>query len=498
MLLPIAGGTISYFYSINQAKVYEAKTTLLVQQRRAGNEAGVSDFNLSQQLAKTFGRQVESTPFLERVSSKSDVSLSLGKLQKMVSSSTDRQPPTVDVKVQHTDPRFAYETANMLGAEFIEYVLELRLTEIAKLQAAAASQGLVNVQDMVSGQFGLIDSLSVLEPASIPNRPVLPQTSQNLLIGIVLGMALGVGTALFLNSLSDTVRDAEELSKKYGVTALGTVFKWASNEFEDNDLVTAKAPSSGYSESFKQVRANIQFATTNLNGNVLIVTSPGPSEGKTTVISNLAVSFSQLGKKIIVIDGDMRRPATHRLLVESGAREPGLSNYLSDSTVEIKDVIHKSPVDGIQVIPGGPIPPNPSELLESERMSTMIEGARKLVDIVLIDSPPVLVVADGPILSSKGDGVVLVVDGFSTRSSSLKATIESLQASNANVIGAVINKLKRARFGYRYSYPYYYDYYYYGYGQNTKGKHSNRSKTGIGRPIKWLKSMFSRSDGSKS
>ena len=119
--------------------MYEAKTTLLVQQRRAGNEAGVSDFNLSQQLAKTFGRQVESTPFLERVSSKSDVSLSLGKLQKMVSSSTDRQPPTVDVKVQHTDPRFAYETANMLGAEFIEYVLELRLTEIAKLQAAAAS-----------------------------------------------------------------------------------------------------------------------------------------------------------------------------------------------------------------------------------------------------------------------------------------------------------------------------------------------------------------------
>ena len=498
MLLPISGGAISYFYSINQAKVYEAKTTLLVQQRRAGNEAGVSDFNLSQQLATTFGRQVESTPFLERVSLKPDVPLGLGKLQSMVSSSTGRQPPTVDVKVQHTDPKFAYETANMLGAEFIEYVLELRLTEIAKLQAAAASQGLINVQDMVSGQFGLIDSLSVLEPASIPRRPVLPQTNQNLIVGILLGLALGVGTALFLNSLSDTVRDAEELSKKYGVTALGTVFKWRSSEFEFDDLVTAKAPSSGYSESFKQVRANIQFATTNLNGNALIVTSPGPGEGKTTVISNLAVSFSQLGKKIMVIDGDMRRPATHRLLIESGNREPGLSNYLSDPTVKINDVIHKSTINGIHIIPGGPIPPNPSELLESPRMAHIIEAAKKMADIVLIDSPPVLVVADGPILSSKGDGVVLVVDGFSTRSSSLKATIESLHASNANVIGAVINKLRRARFGYRYSYPYYYDYYYYGYGQNAKGKHSNRSKTGMGRPIKWLKSMFSKSDSPNS
>ena len=151
-----------YFYSANQEKVYEARASLLVQQRRMGLEPRVN-FSVSQELADTYSRQVRSTPFLERLAQDPDVTLSAGRLRGMVSASTGSRPPTVEIKVKDSDPVLAYTTADKVAEEFIDYVVELRLAEIGRLQTAAVAQGLSNVPGLISAQYGLIDSLTILD-----------------------------------------------------------------------------------------------------------------------------------------------------------------------------------------------------------------------------------------------------------------------------------------------------------------------------------------------
>ena len=388
-------------------------------------------------------------------------------------------------------------TADVVAREFIDYVIEQRLAEIARLQAAAAAQGITNVQDLVAAQFTLVDSLLLLEPVVVPSRPIDRGTRQSVLVGVVLGALLAMGGALLLYNLQDTVRNPDEVHERFGVTVLGTVFKWSPQFVEDNELIVWKAPTSGFSESFRQMRANLQFATANKPGQVYMITSPGPEEGKSTIICNLAVALAQSGKRVVIVDGDLRRPSVHSRF-QPTTREPGLSNYLGDDSVELSDVLYATQADGISIIPGGPIPPNPSELLGSPRMGTLLEATKQEADIVLVDSPPILLVADGSILAAQMDGVVTVVDGSKTRSGSLSAALDTLRSTQVDLVGLVINKMKRVRFGYAYGYgyPYYYKYsdYYYTYYSSPDSDQGTTNGRGplYRRPVEWVSSVFSR------
>jgi len=495
MLLPVAGGAFGYLYnyiqSANQEIVYEAEAVLLVQQRRAGFQAGVSDVGVSQQLAATYRIQVTSAPFLERVAEDPDVGLSVGQLRQMLAARTTSQPPTLVINVKDGDPNVASATADKVAQTFINYVIELRLAEIARLQVAAAAQGLSNVQDLVSAQFGLMDSLTVLEPASVATRLVISRMWQTTLLGFMVGVMVATGGILLLGSLTDTVRNVEDLPRRFGFPALGVVFKWSSEEVGEDELVVWRSPRSNYSESFKQIRANLQFATVNQPGNAYLVTSPSPEEGKSTIICNLAITLAQLGKRVMVVDADLRRPKVHKLFRTEG-REPGLSNFLAEQAIDITDVVHSTEVEGVTVIPAGPIPPNPAELLATPRMSALLERASELVDVVLVDSPPVLVVADGAIIASQVDGAIVVVDGFSTRSSALRAALHALDNAKVNIVGAIINKLKRPRFAY--SYPNYYSYYSYKYYGTSDSDDALADGAGrsFKRPMHRVRSAFSR------
>ena len=495
-MLPVVGGVVAYFYSNNQAEVYEAKVTLLVQQRGGGFSPGVSDFRLSGQLASTYGRLVRTTPFLSKVSNDTELPVSAGALQGMIAATTGSNPPTLDIRARSSNPELAATVASVVAREFIDFVVEQRLAEIARLQAAAATQGISNVPDLIAAQFTIIDSLSVLEPVVVPSRPILPRTRQNVLLGAVLGAMLALAGALLLASFSDTVRDPDEIRRRFGINTLGTIFRWSPKEVQDNELVLWKFPASGFSESFRQIRANLQFATSNRPNQVLMVSSPGPGEGKSTTISNLAIALAQTGKSVLVLDGDLRRPSIHRRFVPS-SREPGLSNLLSDMTLGLSDVMQETQFEGISIVPGGPIPPNPSELFGPNRMSELTEEVRKTADVVLVDTPPVLVVADGAIIASQVDGAIIVVDGDSTRPASLKAALDALSNTEVKVIGLIVNKLKRVRFGYGYSYPYYYqyDYYRYGYSESAELDGVN-AVNGTGpiyrRPLVWAQSALSK------
>jgi capsular exopolysaccharide synthesis family protein len=280
------------------------------------------------------------------------------------------------------------------------------------------------------------------------------------MIGGMLGIMLAMGGALLLENMRDTVRYPEQISRRFGVNNLGVIFKWSDQEVQEGDLVVWESPKSNFAETFRQIRANFEFAVANKPGNAFLVCSPGPGEGKSTVIANLAASLAQTGKRVAVVDGDLRRPSLHTLF-KVKHREPGLSNVLADGSANVEDAIREIDIEGIGLVASGPSPPNPAELLGSSRMKSLLTQLKDTHDVVLVDSPPILLVADGSLIASQVDGVVVVVDALATRSSSLQAALDTIKATQVEVIGVVVNKLKRPRFGYGYAYPYYYYYYSY-------------------------------------
>ena len=458
ILLPAVGGVAAYFYSQSQDPIYEAKATILVQFRGSSLSAGFSDFRRSEELAATYRKLATARPFFEAARQNRGDDLSGVSLESAISASTQSNPPVLEFKAKHSDPVVAASTAQIVSEEFIDYAIQQRLAEFARLRTAAAAQGIASGEDLIAAQLAAVDSLSLLESVQVPGSPVVPKTRLNIALGAVLGLILAVAGGLLLDNMRDTVRFPDQLSRRFGVNSLGSIFRWSPQDTAGNPLVLLTAPTSSYAEAFRQIRANVQFATANRPNKILMVASPGPEEGKSTVISNLAVAVAHTGKRVAIIDGDLGRPTVHKPF-SAVNREPGLSNYLADVDAELSSVIQPSDVDGIDVISGGPSPPNPSELLGSPKMAAMLEQLSQQYDAVLLDSPPVLLVADGSIMASQVDGVVVVVDGFKTRSSSLKAAVETLRKTNVDILGVVTNKLKPSRFGYGYIYPYHYYYY---------------------------------------
>ena len=362
-------------------------------------------------------------------------------------------PPEIAIRVRDRDPNLAAQSAELVANEFIDYVVEQRLGDIARLQSAALAQGLTNIGNLVAAQFTAVDALSILEPVSVPGKPILPQTSRDITVGILLGIGAGLGAVLVIASVKDTISDPEELQRRFGVTPLGAIFRWPEPQPVGEPVMMVHQPTGGYSESFRQLRANLQFASAGRTARTLVVTSPGAGEGKSTITCNLAVALAQNGSRVVVVDADMRRPSVHRLF-DLETREPGLSNFLADETLDADDIIREVSIAGVSIIPGGPNPPNPSELLGSPRMSHLIEAIKEKADFVLLDSPPILMVADGAVLASQVDGAIVAVEGTATRPSAIRACLTALAHTDVWIAGVVVNKIKRARFGYGYGYYY--------------------------------------------
>ncbi len=211
-------------------------------------------------------------------------------------------------------------------------------------------------------------------------------------------------------------------------------------------LVTLYDPSNPASEAYRTLRTGLLYAVVDAPPRVISVTSPGPTEGKSTVCANLGVVLSQANKSTLLIDGDLRRPSLHAVF---GLRNiNGLVNAITGER-GLQEVLCE-PLPGLMVCPSGPVPPNPAELLSSNRFAALVEEARQRFDYVLIDSPPVEPVADPLILATQADGVLLVLDGQRTRKGSLRKALHDLRGVKANVLGTVMNNFDGGRGGYAY------------------------------------------------
>ncbi|QNB47103.1 polysaccharide biosynthesis tyrosine autokinase [Thermanaerosceptrum fracticalcis] len=224
---------------------------------------------------------------------------------------------------------------------------------------------------------------------------------------------------------------------------------------QNNALIAHHYPKSPEAEAFKVLRTNLQFLGMNKEIRSIAFTSSGPDEGKSTVLANLAVTLAQTGKKILVIDADLRLPVQHKIFTRHNA--VGLTNVLAENA-DLDECIRETKSEGVYLLSSGPIPPNPAELLASERMTCLIKKLTERFDYVLVDTPPVLAVTDAVLLSVKVDGIILVAVSGRTRIDRAKEAKEHLVRAKARILGVVLNSVERSREDHYY-------YYYYGEGK---------------------------------
>lgn len=216
-------------------------------------------------------------------------------------------------------------------------------------------------------------------------------------------------------------------------------------------LVTLTSPEGVASEAYRTLRTSLIYSFVDNPPRVITITSPGPREGKSTICANLAVVLAQAGKEVALLDCDLRRPVVHKVFELRNIS--GVVQALADN-VEVAELWHE-PVKNLKIMTAGPIPPNPAELLGSERFSMLLADLREKFDYVLIDAPPVQLVSDPAIIASQGDGVLLVLDAQNTRKLSVRRSVRSLEAVGANVIGTIMNNVRASEAGY-YGYTYSY------------------------------------------
>lgn len=209
-----------------------------------------------------------------------------------------------------------------------------------------------------------------------------------------------------------------------------------------NSLITVVKPSSVISEEFRTLRTNIQFSMVDKKFATLMFTSASPGEGKTTVASNVAVVFASQGKKVLLIDADMRNPSVHKLF--NLLNYKGLTNLLTEDKASIQDIVHQTEINNLSVLTCGVIPPNPSELLASNRMNQLMERLKEHFDLILFDLPPILAVTDAQIMANKTDGTIFVIRNGVAEKNNLYKAKELLEHVHANVMGVVYNDKKRS------------------------------------------------------
>ncbi len=276
----------------------------------------------------------------------------------------------------------------------------------------------------------------------------------NLLLGILAGLMLGVLLAFALEFLDDSLKTPEDVEQKLRLAVLGIIPRLGAKE----SVAAASAdPRSGFSEAYRSVRTALQFATDHGIPRSLLVTSASPSEGKSTTALALARNLTQLGKRVLLVEGDLRNPSLHKLLGLKS--EVGLSNLLAGAST-LANAVQQTGDERLHVLLAGPLPPNPAELLSGSKFVSMLTVAAEHYDQVIIDGPPVLGLADAPILSNAIESTLLVVTSSKTRTSTAQAALKRLMAARARVIGALLTKYdaKAAGYGYGYKYDAYYAY----------------------------------------
>ena len=369
------------------------------------------------------------------------------------------------VAAQAAEQNLRARVGQLEGATLQEQDRSVRYNTLAREADTNRSiyDGLLQRYRELNASAGITASnISVIDQADPPTDPSSPNPLLNLLIALLLGTVTAAAVVYIKDQLDDRIRVPEEVEQKVGVPLLGVV-----PQAGDEDPVTAlRDPKSILAESYSALRSSLLYSTRSGLPQLMLVTSAQPSEGKSTTSFAVARSLALIGKKTLLIDADLRRPSIHRQA--NIANKAGLSDLLiGDKTID--EVMVPGEVPGLYIIPSGPIPPSPAELLSSPRLISLLNQLRERFDFITIDSAPVLGLADSPGLSAIADGVLLVIEANRGRGGQLKGAVRRLRLMKPTILGAVLTKFDPEAAGNAYSTYYQYDYYQYRSGEHQAG-----------------------------
>jgi capsular exopolysaccharide synthesis family protein len=370
--------------------------------------------------------------------------------------------------------------------------LQNTLTDLRKRANAARStsarDALLSQRDSLIAQLGVLNQrlldirssssvteagAEILQPAKVPTSPASPNKVRNAILALFAGLALGIGFAFLRERLDDRVKSRHELERRLGapvIAAVPRVTWWKKPE--DAQLIMKTDPKSPISEAYRTLGTNIQYMASQRSLKVIMVTSAVGGEGKTTTCANLALVLAQAGKRVFLISADLRKPRVHRYFGLQNER--GLSDALSNSS-SLLDVVIDPGLDNLRIINAGPVPQDPAALLSSRLAAEFMESVRDAADFVVIDTPPVLAVADASIFAPLADGVIFVFDADRSSRATLAQARDQLENAGGRIIGGVYNNFDPSAVS---AYPYASSHYYYEYyGVEEEGVRANGSRS---------------------
>ncbi len=482
LVAALLAGAAAFIVSNLQQKVYEAKATLIVGQALSAANPDYTQLLVAQSLSATYAAIATTRPIMQSLIDELALDASPGGLASRVRVEAPAASTLLMITAQDTDPARAAAIANALARHLIAAspAIQGREVEFQKSvdEDLAATQALIQATqariDTLSGvenrttqqeaQLQTLEGrlanlrstyatllsfssgsasnlLTVVEPAIAPTDPVLPRTLLNTLLAAAIGL-LAVGGAAFLaEQLDDSIKDPDTVREVANLSTLGTIarMKGDRDRSEIYQLAALLYPRSGVAEAYRTLRSNVEFAAVDAPVRTLLVTSAVPGEGKTVTAANLAIVFAQAGRKVLLVDADLRKPRVHAMFDLANAH--GLTTILRSDGVRPEAVSHLTEEANLRVLTTGPLPPNPAELLGSHRMQAVLGLLKESADLVIFDSPPLQAVTDSAVLSSFADGTILVVDAGRSRRRAVRTAGEILARAGANVLGVVLNRM---------------------------------------------------------
>lgn len=519
LLGAVIAGAAGYLYYGSQEPVYRATATLLVNEGDVVATDNVSGLQASERLAESYVERLQrNDEVLALAISNLGLSLTPQQLKRRMQVRVVGNTQLIELSVESTSPRVAQALANEIPVVFaarndelqrerfasskaslenelegIQEELAAAEERLAELEAEGTVDGtrveqlqesviqlrethsrlLQSYEDIRVAEARSLSNLLVDDAADLPDSPVRPEVARNTLLLVVAGAMAAVGVAFLREYMDNTVKGPDDVEVLVGAPTLGTIKEIKADTPEER-LIVARSPRSPTAEAYRQLRTNLLYSLVSRDLQSVLVTSADPTEGKTTTAANLALALVQMGKRVILVDSDLRRPMLHRLF--NVGNRSGLSDLvlaMGGDVVERGRFLEETAVDGLWLLPSGPLPPNPAELLGSERMAEAAAWLGEQADYVIYDSAPVLAVTDAAVLSRLADTTLMVVRVGETTGQALQAAWGNLQAVEGELAGVVLTGITR-----RSGYYYYYNGSGYGYGENGH-KPERREERGV-------------------
>ena len=409
-----------------------------------------------------------------------DQNLQIGQLKQSLTANlvqVDVERLGLENQVNVLNQSFASQEARLRSLPRLEQQ-QRQLERRLQVSRSIYERMLARLQEVQIVENQNVGNARIVSQALLPDKFISPRIQLNLALGGFLGIVLAFGSALFLDAVDKSVKTAEEAEQLFGYPLLGTIPKLQRDDGA-SELPLLNNPYSSVNSAFEMLQINLGFSISDKELKLIVVSSCLPNEGKSFVAANLAVATAQMGRRVLLIDGDMRRPCQHNMWKQTNLM--GLSNVLAGQA-KLGQAIHEASVN-LDLLTAGTIPPNPAALLDSQRMQELLRQASQDYDCVIIDTPPLRFIADASIIGKMADGLVLISRPGIVNSDAIRTTKALLENSQLPVLGMVVNCVSgKSSYYYYYNSSYYYSHY--------NSQHNHRQKDTIKSQLKAMNGKF--------